>query len=103
MATNSLERRHVRLHKVGGSRSVVVPKEWLESQNIEDEVDIVLTPDAILIERSAETALTIENEPEFASFMSFLLADTLKHPATLVDPTKLLARADALLRDVDPD
>ena len=103
MVTSDLERRHVRFHKVGGSRSIVVPKEWLDRHQIEDDADIVLTPDAILIERHIEPAPSIEDEPEFATFMNFLLADALSRPSTLVDPTALLARADALLDGVDSD
>lgn len=103
MAESVLERRRVRLHKVGGSRSVVVPKEWLDRNQIGDDADIVLTDAAIVIERHVEAAPSIEDEPEFATFARFLLADALSRPQTLVDPSDLLARADELLEDVDPD
>ncbi len=103
MAVRHMERRHVRFHKVGGSRSIVVPKEWLDRQQIEDDADIVLTPDAILIERHVETTPSIEDEPEFATFMNFLLADALSQPHALVDPTELLGQADELIDGVDPD
>lgn len=103
MANNILERRKARLHKVGGSRSVVVPKEWLDRHHIEDEADIVLTDAGIAIERHIEEPRNIEGEPEFATFMNFLLADALSHPEDLVDPTSLFAEADELLEGVDPD
>ena len=103
MVTPNIERRHVRFHKVGGSRSIVVPKEWLDRQQIGDDADIVLTPDAILIERHLEPAPSIEDEPEFATFMNLLLADALSRPHALVDPTELLSQADELTDGVDPD
>jgi hypothetical protein len=103
MAEKILERRRIRLHKVGGSRSVVVPKEWLDRNQIGDDADLVLTDDAIVIERHVEPAPAIEDEAEFAVFAKFLLADALSRPQNLVDPTDLLARADGLLAGVDPD
>lgn len=103
MVTGNFERRHVRFHKVGGSRSIVVPKEWLDRHHIEDDADIVLTQDAILIERHIQPAPSIEDEPEFATFLNFLLADALSRPDEFVDPTELFARADAVLDGVDAD
>ncbi|MBI3980195.1 MAG: AbrB/MazE/SpoVT family DNA-binding domain-containing protein [Chloroflexi bacterium] len=103
MITRALERRTVRLHRVGGSRSIVVPKEWLDRRQIGDEADIVLTEDAIVIEPHVEPAPSIEDEPEFAAFMSFLLTDALSRPQDLVDPADLLAQADEILKGVDPE
>lgn len=103
MATSNLERRRARLHKVGGSRSVVVPKEWLDRHQIEDEADIVLTDSGIAIERHVEEPGDIEDEPAFALFMNFLLADALSRPERLVDPTDLIAEANVLLEGVEPD
>jgi hypothetical protein len=103
MANGVVERRKVRLHKVGGSRSVVIPKEWLDRLQIENEADIVLGDEGIAIERHVDEPRNIEEEPEFALFMNFVLSDALSHPEALIDPTDLFSETDRLLEGVESD
>jgi bifunctional DNA-binding transcriptional regulator/antitoxin component of YhaV-PrlF toxin-antitoxin module len=95
-----VERRHVRLHKVGGSRRIVVPKEWLDRHGIGDEADLVLTLEDIRIEPSVKHPPTLEDEPQFAAFLQLLLQDVLTNPQQLVDATERLAADAAWLRDL---
>jgi hypothetical protein len=98
-----IERRHVRLHKVGGSRSVVVPKEWLDRQGIGDEADLVLTPAGIRLEAAPSAPPTLEDEPLFAAFLEMLLHDALAHPERLFDATEMLAEDSAWLAELGVD
>jgi len=100
MDTRVIERRHVRLHKVGGSKSLVIPKEWLVGQGIDDEADLVLTTEGIRIEAPSVSAPTIEDEPLLPAFLEMLLADALAHPEKLVDAGEMLAEDAAWLADL---
>jgi bifunctional DNA-binding transcriptional regulator/antitoxin component of YhaV-PrlF toxin-antitoxin module len=95
-----IERRHVRLHKVGGSRSLVVPKEWLERQGIGEEADLVLTAEGIRIEAVPASAPTLDDEPLFPSFLEMLLQDALAHPEKLFDAEQTLAADKAWLAEL---
>ncbi len=99
----AMERRHVKLHKSGGSLSVIIPKEWLALQQIGDVADIVLSQHGIIISKCVDQQ-SIEDEPEFANFLNFILADMLSRPErNLVDTTDLFNMADDLTAGVDED
>jgi|GEM_PF-4892352 len=100
------ERKHVKLHKKGFSRSAVLPDRWLKRHNIQDEVELLDVEEGILVRaysgRVTESP-SIEDDPNFASFLSYLADDAIKHPETLIDPDALLDRIDVLIAGVDPD
>jgi len=100
MDSPTIERRHVRLHKVGGSRSLIVPKEWLDRQGIGEEADLVLTAEGIRIEARESAVPTLEDEPLFASFLEMLLQDALTHPEKLFDAEQTLANDKAWLTEL---
>ena len=98
-----LERKHIHLGRSGGSRTAVLPKDWLAAHGIEDEADLVLTSDGIMVVGPHREARSIEDEPEFASFLAFLTRDALSHPEKLGDIGALMAGDDELFAGVEPD
>jgi hypothetical protein len=95
-----LARRTVKLRRTGGSRSAVIPKEWLAVRGIADQVDLVLTEDAILVVPPRSADHSIEDEPEFASFLTFLTKQALTRPEMLGDIGELMAGDEDLFDDV---
>ena len=95
-----LERKHVRLNRTGGSRSAVLPKEWLAARGIVDEADLVLTPDAIMVVPPRRESASIEDEPEFAHFLRFLAKDALSRPERLGDVGALMDGDEELFAGV---
>jgi len=98
-------RKPARFHRAGGSRSVVVPKDFLEAGHIgEGQAEWVLTDQGILL-RPVEVAPAIEDEPTFAAFLSFLDDTAAKHPERLGDTMALTDRYLHLVEgvEVDPD
>ena len=86
--TDILERKRVKFYRDGGSRKITVSKAWLRRLGMEDadEGDLLLTEDGITLRPIEATASrSIEDEPEFALFMSFLAKRALSHPETLTD------------------
>lgn len=102
-AFQELERKHVRLGRAGGSRTAILPKDWLTAQGIEDEADLVLTPDGILVVGPRRDAWSIEDDPDFGHFVAFLGKDAVRHPEQLGDVGDLMAGDEALFADVEPD
>jgi antitoxin component of MazEF toxin-antitoxin module len=96
-------RKTVKLRRSGGSQSVVLPKDWLRRLGATDEVDLVQTDEGILIAASAETFRSIEQEPEFADFLHFLLKDSLSRPDQLGDVGELTEGDEELFRGVRID
>lgn len=100
------ERKHVKLHKKGFSRSAVLPAGWLKRHNIQDEVELVDIEEGILVipycGKTTESP-SIEDDPSFVHFLDYLAADALTHPETLIDPHELLEGIDELVQGVDPD
>ena len=96
-------RRTAPLRRTGGSRSVVLPKAWLEQLGISDRVDLVRTDTGIVVEAPRQALPSIEEEPEFARFLSFLAKDALTHPEQLGDVGELTAGDGELFAGVDPD
>jgi hypothetical protein len=94
------ERRRARLHRAGGSRSLIVPKEWLDRWEIADEVDLVLTDSGIRIEPPVIDAPNLDDDARFASFLQSLLFDAVSNPASLTDVEELLADDKAWLADL---
>ena len=95
-------RKSVSFGRAGGARTVVLPKAWLDELGMDDGADIVLTDEGIVIERSPDQAgATIEDEPHFAAFLEFILADALRHPEELVPADELLGRGRRLTAGVE--
>ncbi|HEY8885453.1 MAG TPA: hypothetical protein VIO35_09090 [Chloroflexota bacterium] len=92
-----------KLYPRGGSFSLNLPVPWLNHHGIAGEVEIVDTPEGILVRKIKTEPPSIEDEPEFAEFLAFLAKDALAHPETLVDPDDLLVGVDALLEGVAPE
>lgn len=97
------ERKTVRLGRAGGSSTVVLPKAWLADLAVDKEVDLVKTEQGILIVPHHETAQSIEDGPEFAQFLEFLMHSALAHGDTLIEATTLLAGDEELFADVARD
>ena len=91
------------LRRTGGSRSVVLPKAWLDELGIDDRVDLVRTEAGIVIAVPRQEGLSIEDEPEFAQFLAFITKDALSHPEQLGDIGELTAGDDELFAGVEPD
>jgi hypothetical protein len=99
-----MERRRVKLTQVGGSRSVILPKAWLDELYIADDgVDLVRTPYGIAIEAPPEKHASIEDEPAFPSFLDFLTRSALVHPESLVNVVDLTAGDADLAAGVEID
>lgn len=96
-------KKTVKLRRSGGSQSIVLPKSWLQQIGAVDEVEIAQTNAGILIRAARQTSPSIENEPEFAQFLSFLAKDALAHPDTLGDVGQLMEDDQELFRDVRVD
>lgn len=97
------ERKTVRLGRAGGSSTVVLPKQWLEELGVDDRVDLLRTEEGILIAPHGEPARSIEDEPEFALFLDFLMRSALAHGPDLVEAATLMAGDDELFDGVERD
>jgi|ERR1035437_2758167 hypothetical protein len=89
-----LGRKTVRLNRSGGSRSITVPKAWLRSIGVADDVDqaeLVLTASAITIGPAEVVPEAIEDDPSFSAFLEFVLQGALRHPETLTDAADVFA------------
>ena len=95
-------RKTVKLGRAGGSRTVVLPKAWVEPIAIDERVDLVLRDRTIVIESPREAGPAIEDDPEFPRFLDFLSRTALISPETLVG-LHAPDRADALFAAVDLD
>ena len=95
------ERKAVRLHRAGGSRSAVIPTAWLARHGIDDEAVLSDTAAGILITAPKREEPSIEDEPEFPGFLEFLAKDALRRPQRLVEPGKRFDRTRRIVRGVD--
>ncbi|MBA2451185.1 MAG: hypothetical protein H0V51_24490 [Chloroflexi bacterium] len=96
-------RRLVRLTRSGGSRAAVVPATWLKDLGVDDVVAIEQTAAGILITRPEDGAASIEDEPQFATFLHWVATDALAHPDGLGDIGELMAEDADLYAGVEPD
>lgn len=97
-----LARKHIRLGRAGGSRTAVLPKQWLAARGIEDEADLILTSEGILVVGRPRQARSIEDEPEFAHFLAFLAKESLRHPTRLGDVGDLMNGDEEIFAGVEP-
>lgn len=97
------ERRTVKLNRAGGSRTAVLPAAWLERAGIRDEAVLTETDAGILVAAPTAGTQSIEDDPAFPAFLSFLAQDALRHPERLGDIGELFAGDDKLLEGVEPD
>ena len=97
------ERRTVKLNRAGGSRTAVLPAAWLKRAGIRDEAILTQTDGGILVTAPAAETPSIEDDPAFPAFLSFLAQDALRHPVELGDVGDLFAGDDELLEGVEPD
>ena len=98
-----IERKRVKFYRDGGSRKITPPKAWLSRLGMDNalEGELILTDDGIILRpvRKATRPDSIEDEPEFASFLTFLAKRALGHPETLTDAASLRDRdADLVVR-----
>ena len=80
----------------------MLPKSWLQELGIGERVDLVRTETGIIVEAPKHESPSIEDEPEFATFLAFLLKDALSHPEQLGDIGELTAGDDELFAGVEP-
>ena len=104
LTTQTTERRQARLHRTGGSQSVVLPGRWLQRLHVTDAVELVDAGDHIEVYpvRPAE-GVDVEDLPEFAGFLDFLARTGLKHGETLGNVVDLLEEDADLAEGVEPD
>ncbi len=93
------ERIKRRLKRSGGSEAVVLPKSWLQRLGVEDEVELVEGEEGILV-LPVKREQTIEDEPEFALFLDFMMKKALLHPEELVNVAEMTAGDEELVRNV---
>ncbi len=77
-----------------------MPKTWLRRIGLDDDsesAELVLSESGISIERVAADALTIEEEPDFAGFMNFMLKSSFIHPESLVNAADVFAEDEDLV------
>src|SRR3989337_2556510 len=97
--STSGRRKKAPLHRSGGSRAVVIPKDWLERQGItSDQVELVETDFGIVIQRCREESPSIEDEPEFALFLEFMVKRAFRQPEQLVNVAEMTAGDEELVR-----
>src|SRR5450759_1534210 len=84
------ERIKRRLKRSGGSEAVVLPKAWLQRLGVEDEVELLERDEGILI-LPVKREQTMEDEPEFALFLDFMMKKALLHPEELVNVAEMTA------------
>jgi len=82
---------------------VVLPKDWLHDLGITDQVDLVRTDVGIVVTAPEADQSSIEDEPEFAQFLAFLVKDAMTRPDRLGDVGELIAGDEELFRDVPLD
>lgn len=93
-------RKTVKLNRSGGSRSITVPKAWLRSVGVTDDVDkaeLVLTGSAITIGPAEAAPVSIEDDPAFGAFLDFVLQSALRHPETLTEAADVFAADEDLV------
>ena len=96
-------RKTVTLRRTGGSSSVVLPKDWLVELGVRDRVELVRTDEGIVVQPPREEQPSIEDEPEFATFLAFLAKDALARPERLGDVGELVKGDAELFAGVDPE
>lgn len=88
--------------KHGGSYAIDIPIAFVKHAD-SNEV-IIEENDNELIVRAKTELDTIESEPQFATFVSALVADAMKHPEKLKDVKAVWDKEwDDLLKDVSDD
>lgn len=97
------ERKTVRLGRAGGSSTIVLPKSWLEEMSVQDRVDLIRIEGGIMIAPTVESVQSIEDEPEFAQFLDFMMRSALTHPQTLVNAVTFMTGDDDLFDGVELD
>lgn len=103
MPDTVLERKKAKLRGVGGSRSIILPKDWLRDLGVDSdvqEVELVRTADHIAVFPPHDNPGSIENEPEFGRFLDFVAHSALAHPEQLGNVADLLAEDADLVEGV---
>lgn len=96
------ERIRRRLKRSGGSEAVVLPKPWLQRLGVENEVDLVEREGGILV-LPVKREQSIEDEPEFALFLDFMMKKALLRPEELVNVAEMTAEDEELVRNVQAE
>ena len=98
-----IERRLIKLRPQGGSKSAVLPKAWLDALGITDEVVAAKTGTSIVFESVQEAPPSIEDDPNFAVFLSLLAKDAFARLDDMGDMAMLIEGDDELLAGVSID
>ncbi len=102
MVTRAQKPAH--FHRAGGSKSVVVPKDFLEAHHLEEGNAIwILTDEGILLAPKQPRRPAIEDEPAFARFLGFLEQAAARHPERLGNVVDLTDRYAHLVEGVEID
>lgn len=98
------ERKRVKVRKVGGSPSVVLPKAWVDDLSTTGEVDLVRGERSIVIETPREAQEPdFENDRHFGIFLSLLMRETDTTPPLVAETAELLRRGAELTAGVELD
>lgn len=97
-------RKPARFHRAGGSKSVIVPKEFLEAHHLDEgNAEWVLTDEGILLASRPVLQSSIEEEPAFGQFLTFLDQAAARHPERLGNIVELTDRYAQLVEGVELD
>jgi hypothetical protein len=95
-------RKRVRFHQTGGSKSVVIPKDFLAAYPFGDEeAELVLAPEGILLRPIASEAPL--DDPAFGQFLAFLEQAAARQPERLGNILDLTDEDADLVAGVDLD
>ena len=95
-------RKRVRFHKAGGSKSIVIPKDFLAAFPFdEQEAELVLAPEGVLL-RPTATVTTLD-DPTFVRFLEFLEQAAVRHPERLGNILDLTDEDADLVEGVELD
>ena len=95
-------RKRVRFHKAGGSKSIVIPKDFLAAFPFDEkEAELVLAPEGILLRPTESEAML--NEPSFVRFLAFLEQAAVRHPERLGNILDLTDEDAELVEGVELD
>ena len=81
---------------------MVLPKAWLQRLGVEGEVDLVEREGGILV-LPVKREQSIEDEPEFALFLDFMMKKALLRPEELVNVAEMTAEDEELVRNVQAE
>jgi len=97
------ERRRIKLRAQGGSKSVLIPKAWLDELEIGDEIEASKTGTSIVFEPVQAAPPSVEDDPDFAVFLSLMAKDAFARLDEMGDMAALIEGDEELLAGVSLD